>query len=50
MDTLTAVAFARALIDIDSTTGREGEAGQWLASQLHQLGYTVTQQPVAGPA
>ncbi|CAN5877220.1 acetylornithine deacetylase [soil metagenome] len=48
MDTLTAVAFARALIDIDSTTGREGEAGQWLASQLHHLGYTVTQQPVAG--
>ena len=27
------VAFARGLIDIDSTTGREGEAGRWLAQQ-----------------
>ena len=32
MDTLAAVAFARRLIDIDSTTGREQEAGVWLAS------------------
>ena len=32
MDTLAAVAFARTLIDIDSTTGREQEAGEWLAS------------------
>ena len=46
MDTLTAVAFARELIDIDSTTGREGEAGRWLSSRLSALGYTVTEQPV----
>lgn len=48
MDTLTAAAFARELIDIDSTTGQEAEAGRWLASRLHGLGYTVVEQPVAG--
>jgi acetylornithine deacetylase len=46
MDTLTALAFARALIDIDSTTGREGEAGRWLADRLRADGYTVVDQPV----
>jgi acetylornithine deacetylase len=48
MDTLTAAAFARELIDIDSTTGREGEAGGWLSARLSALGYTVAEQPVAG--
>lgn len=48
MDPLTAVAFARELIDIDSTTGREGEAGRWLACRLRALGYTVVEQPVEG--
>ncbi len=48
MDSLALVAFARALIDIDSTTGREHEAGDWLAAELARLGYTVTRQPVAG--
>ena len=42
------VAFARGLIDIDSTTGREGEAAAWLARQLHDLGFSVTEQPVEG--
>ena len=46
MDTLSAVAFARELIDIDSTTGREGEAGRWLADRLRAFGYTVTQQRI----
>jgi len=41
-----AVGFARALINIDSTTGREGDAGRWLSRELEQLGYTVVQQPV----
>jgi acetylornithine deacetylase len=41
-----AVAFARALINIDSTTGREAEAGEWLARQLTGLGYTVVRQSV----
>ena len=47
MDTLATVAFARELIDIDSTTGREQAAGAWLAAKLAALGYTVEQQPVA---
>lgn len=38
--------FARELIDIDSTTGREGDAGRWLATRLRGLGYTVSEQPV----
>jgi acetylornithine deacetylase len=48
MDTLAAVAFARELIDIDSTTGREQTAGEWLARQLESRGYHVERQPVAG--
>jgi acetylornithine deacetylase len=47
MDTLDAVAFARALIDIDSTTGHEQAAGDWLAERLERLGYDVERQPVA---
>ncbi len=41
-----AIAFARALINIDSTTGREAEAGDWLARELTELGYGVARQPV----
>ena len=33
-------------MDIDSTTGREGEAGAWLAAFLRDRGYQVTEQPV----
>jgi acetylornithine deacetylase len=47
MDPLESIAFARALIDIDSTTGREEDAGHWLAEQLTALGYSVQRQPVA---
>ena len=46
MDSVALLAFARALIDIDSTTGREEHAGQWLADRLRTLGYTVTEQPL----
>src|SRR5688572_28208616 len=42
------VSFARTLIDIDSTTGREAEAGAWLAEYLRGLAYQVVEQPVAG--
>lgn len=42
-----AVEFARALINIDSTTGREADAGVWLARELRGLGYTVVEQPIA---
>ena len=41
------VAFARSLIDIDSTTGSEAEAGAWLARFLRDRGYQVVEQPVA---
>ena len=40
------VDFARALVDIDSTTGGEGEAGEWLAAQLLGRGYVVERQEV----
>ena len=40
------VEFARALINIDSTTGREADAGAWLARELRALGYTVVEQPI----
>jgi len=41
------VAFARSLIDIDSTTWREGAAARRLAAELIGLGYHVTEQPVS---
>ena len=40
------VALTRALVDIDSTTGREADAGRWLAQYLRTAGFTVTEQPV----
>ena len=40
------VEFARELIDIDSTTGREQAAGDWLAARLRAMGYSVVEQPV----
>jgi acetylornithine deacetylase len=44
MDTLGTLAFARELIDIDSTTGREHGAGEWLAGRLASLGYRIDRQ------
>jgi acetylornithine deacetylase len=46
MDPVATLAFARSLIDIDSTTGREAEAGRWLAAALRGLGYSVVEQPL----
>jgi acetylornithine deacetylase len=43
---LDLVGLTQSLVDIDSTTGREGAAGRWLAGYLRQLGYTVTEQRV----
>jgi acetylornithine deacetylase len=40
------VGLTRSLVDIDSTTGREGEAGRWLARYLREKGFAVTEQPV----
>jgi len=47
MDSLAALAFARELVDIDSTTGQEAAAGGWIADRLRRLGYHVTEQAVA---
>jgi acetylornithine deacetylase len=44
---LDLVDLARALIDIDSTTGREGEACRFLGGELRSRGYQVTEQPVS---
>jgi acetylornithine deacetylase len=48
MDSIGIVALARTLVDIDSTTGREAEAGRVLAAWLGGRGWTVTEQPVEG--
>ena len=45
---LSLVDLARALVDIDSTTGREAEACAWLAGYLRERGFRVTEQPVSG--
>ena len=47
IDAVDPAALARSLVDIDSTTGREGDAGVWLARFLAERGYTVTEQPVS---
>jgi acetylornithine deacetylase len=46
VDPVDIVALTRALVDIDSTTGREGDAGRWLADYLRARGYRVVEQPV----
>jgi acetylornithine deacetylase len=43
---MTTLELARSLIDIDSTTGREGDACRWLADHLRGSGFTVREQPV----
>lgn len=47
MDPLDVVGFARALIDIDSTTGKEPEAARWLRSRLGEMGFTIVEHPLA---
>jgi acetylornithine deacetylase len=49
VDPLTQIRLTRELIDIDSTTGREADAGAFIVSTLRRLGYDVTEQPVDGP-
>jgi acetylornithine deacetylase len=46
VDPLTQLRLTRELIDIDSTSGIEGEAGRFLAGMLRRLGYVVVEQPV----
>ena len=40
------IGLTRSLVDIDSTTGREKDAGVWLSRYLRDLGFSVTEQPV----
>jgi len=47
MDSVDPASLARCLIDIDSTTGREGEACAWLAGFLGDHGYRVREHPVS---
>lgn len=46
MDPVDIVSLTRSLVDIDSTTGREGDAGRWCADYLRGRGFTVTEQRV----
>jgi acetylornithine deacetylase len=46
VDPVDIVALTSALVDIDSTTGCEGDAGRWLADYLRARGYCVVEQPV----
>ena len=49
MDPVDPLALARQLIDIESTTGNEGDVGVWLARFLRERGYSVLEQPFDGP-
>ena len=46
MTAFDVVELARALIDIDSTTGQEARVARWLAAWLRDRGYDVEEQPV----
>ncbi|HKB09244.1 MAG TPA: M20/M25/M40 family metallo-hydrolase [Vicinamibacterales bacterium] len=46
LDSTDIVALTRSLVDIDSTTGREGAAARWLADYLRGHGWSVLEQRV----
>ena len=46
MDPVDALALARQLVDIESTTGNEGQVGRFLADYLRGRGYSVLEQPL----
>jgi acetylornithine deacetylase len=48
MEPVDIVGLARSLVDIDSTTGREGECGRWLGDYLRRRGWSVEEQRVDG--
>jgi acetylornithine deacetylase len=48
VDSVAQIRLIRQLIDIDSTTGREGEVAGVLATALRELGWRVTEQPLDG--
>ena len=47
MDQVALIDFARALIDIDSTTGREQAVAAFLSRTLRERGWHVDEQPLA---
>ena len=49
IDLTDVVAVTRGLVDIDSTTGREGDCVLWMATLLSEAGYGVVEQVVEGP-
>jgi acetylornithine deacetylase len=48
-DLTDVVSMTRGLVDIDSTTGREGDCTAWMAARLREAGYGVVEQIVEGP-
>lgn len=46
MDPIDHVALTRQLVDIESTTGNEGEVAVWLGNFLRDRGYSVLEQPL----
>jgi acetylornithine deacetylase len=40
------IGLTRSLVDIDSTTGLEKDAGVWLSRYLREMGFSVTEQHV----
>lgn len=46
MDSVELLAFARALIDVDSTTGREQDVAALIARGLRERGWHVDEQPI----
>ena len=46
MASLGVLELARSLVDIDSTSGREGDASRWVSSWLTERGYDVVEQQV----
>ena len=49
LDLTDVVSVTRGLVDIDSTTGREGDCVLWMATLLSEAGYGVVEQVVDGP-
>jgi acetylornithine deacetylase len=49
LDLTDVVGVTSALVDIDSTTGREGDVVRWAATLLGQAGFEVIEQAVQGP-
>jgi len=47
VDQVALIGFTRALIDIDSTTGREQAVAAFIARTLRELGWHVDEQPLA---